>query len=63
MEWTLGHLTVNTCPTLVTLAGELVLHVKDVKVVEVTADMEVGSPGCWVAVDVKEARIQVQVSA
>lgn len=61
--WSLGHLAVNTCPALVALAGELLLHVQDVVVVEVTADVEAGAPGRRVAVDVKETRVQVQVSA
>lgn len=59
----LGHLAVNTCPALVALAGELVLHVQDVVVVEVTANVEAGAPGRRVAVDVEEAWVQVQVSA
>lgn len=58
----LGHLTVNTCPTLVALAGELVPHVQDVVVVQVAADMEAGAPGCGVAVNVEEAWVEVQVS-
>lgn len=57
----LGHLAVNAGPTLVALAGELVLHVQDVVVVEVTTDVEVGAPGRQVAVDVEEAWVQVQV--
>lgn len=52
----------NTSPALVALAAELVLHVQDVMVVEMTSDMEVGTFGRWVVVDVKEAWIQVQVS-
>lgn len=58
----LGHLAVNTCPALVTLTGELVLHIQDVVVVEVTADVEAGALGCRVTADVEEARVQVQVS-
>ena len=61
--WSLGHLTVNTCPALVALAGELVLHVQDVVVVEVSADVEARASGCWVSVDVEETWVQVQVSA
>lgn len=61
--WSLGHLAVNTCPALVALAGELVLHVQDVVVVEVAADVEAGAPGRRVAVDVEEAWVQVQVGA
>lgn len=57
--WSLGHLAVDTCPALVALTGELVLHVQDVVVVEVAADVEAGAPGRWVAVDVEEARVQV----
>lgn len=59
----LGHLTVNASPALVALAGELVLHVQDVVVVEVPADLEAGASGRRVAVDVEVARVQVQVSA
>lgn len=60
----LGDLTVNSCPALVALAGELVLHVQDVMVVEVTTDTEAGaSPGHRVTVDLKEAWVEVQVSA
>lgn len=59
----LGHLAVNTRPALIALAGELLLHVQDVVVVEVPADVEAGAPGCRVEVDVEEARVQVQVSA
>lgn len=39
------------------------LHVQDVVVVEVTADVEARAPGRRVAADVEEARVQVQVSA
>lgn len=62
MEGSLGHLTVNACPALVALAGELVLHVQDVVVVEVTADMETKAHGCRAAMDAEEAWVQVQVS-
>lgn len=58
----LGNLAVNTCPALIALAGELMLHVQDVVVVEVAADVEAGASGSRVAVDVEEARVQVQVS-
>lgn len=57
----LGHLAVNARPTLVALAGELVLHVQDVVVVEVAADVEAGAPRGRVPVDVEVARVQVQV--
>lgn len=57
----LGHLAVNARPTLVALAGELVLHVQDVVVVEVAADVEAGPPRGRVPVDVEVARVQVQV--
>ena len=59
----LGHLAVNARPALVALAGELLLHVQDVVVVEVAADVETGAAGRRVAVDVEEARVQVQVGA
>lgn len=58
----MGHLAVDARPALVALAGEFVLHVQDVMVVEVAADMKIGAPGRWVAVDVEEAGVQVQVS-
>lgn len=57
----LGHLAVNARPTLVALAGELVLHVQDVVVVEVATDVEAGPLRGRVPVDVEVARVQVQV--
>lgn len=63
LRQSLGHLTVNTCPTLITLAGELVLHVQDVVVVEVTADMEARTFGCRIEVNMEEAWVQVQIGA
>lgn len=59
----LGYLTVHTCPALVALTGELVLHVQDVVVVEVAAHVEVRAAWRRVAVDVEEPRVQVQVGA
>lgn len=59
----LWHLAVNTSPALVALAGELVLHVQDVVVVEVTADVEARARWRGVASDGEESRVQVQVSA
>lgn len=58
----LWHLAVHTSPTLVALAGKLVLHVQDVVVVQVPADMEAAARGCQVTVDLKVAWVQVQVS-
>lgn len=57
----LGHLTVDARPALVTLTGELVLHVQDVVVVEVAADVEAWSSDAVVEADVEEARVEVQV--
>lgn len=57
----LGHLAVDPCPALVALTGELVLHVQNVVVVEVAADMEAWPPRPGVAVDVEEARVEMQV--
>lgn len=59
----LGDLTVNSGPALVALAGELVLHVQDIVVVEVTYDMETGAPAFRVVANVKKARVEVQVNA
>lgn len=58
----LGDLAVNSSPALVTLTGELVLHVQDIVVVEVSPDVESGAPGCWVVMNVKKARVEVQVN-
>lgn len=59
--WSLRYLTVNPGPSQVALARELVFHVQDVVVVEVTADMETGASRGRVSVDVEEAWVQMQV--
>lgn len=58
----LGHLTVDARPALVTLTGELLLHVQDIVVVEVAADVETRPTDALVEADVEEARVEVQVS-
>lgn len=59
----LGHLTVNPCPTFVALTGELLLHGQNVIMVEVTADMEAPSLQGWVMADVEKVWVKVQVGA
>ncbi len=63
MGQSLGHLAVNTRPALVALTCKLVLHIQDVVIVEVSADVKSRTSGCRVVMDVEEARVQVQVSA
>lgn len=53
----LRHLTVNPRPALVALAGELVLHVEDIVVVEVSADVKKRASGRRVSTDVEETWI------
>lgn len=57
----LRNFTVDSCPALVTLTGELLLHVQDIVVVEVAADVEAWSTDAVVEADVEEARVEVQV--
>lgn len=38
------------------------LHVQDIMVVEVAPDVEAGAPGRWVVMNVKKARVEVQVN-
>lgn len=57
----LRHLAVDAGPALVTLAGELLLHIQDVDVVQVAADVEARSTDTSVELDVEETRVEVQV--
>lgn len=55
----LRHLTVDACPALITLAGELLLHVQDIKVVLVAADMEARTTDALVELDVEESWVEM----
>lgn len=59
----LGHLAVDPRPALVALTGELLLHVHDVVVVEVTVDVEASPLQRRVVADAKKVWVKVQVGA
>lgn len=59
----LGHLAVDPRPALVALTGELLLHVHDVVVVEVTIDVEASTLQRRVVADAKKMWVKVQVGA
>lgn len=67
MGWGTGrclrHLAVDPRPALVALTAELLLHVQDVVMVEVSTDVEAPPPGGGIMVDAEEEWVQVQVSA
>ncbi|KAL7858139.1 hypothetical protein AOLI_G00182410 [Acnodon oligacanthus] len=58
----LWHLAVDTRPALVTLAGELMLHVQNVVVVEVSTHVEAWSAGSSVELNVKEEWVQMETA-